>query len=140
MTRANQEALLLSIASLLMMATVFAMPLGIPAPWDIAPMMSAFIFFFFIYRLRKKTKTEMSGKPVPVASLDRRKKIFRVLSASLIFGSVAVLPFLPYTVENFQPWIYYYVVPAQILFLVVFLSWYRKKMLRPDIAEPVVKS
>jgi len=99
-----------------MMTTVFAKPLGIPEPWDIAPMMSAFIIFFLIYRLRKKTKAERVGKPAPVATLVQRKKLFWIVSASLIFGSVSILPLLPYTTKNFHPWIYYYVVPAQIYF------------------------
>ncbi len=82
-----------------------------------------------VMRLRKKVKAEreQTGQPVPVAPLGARKKLFWMLALSMIAGSIGVLPLLPYTVENFQPWIYYWVIPAQIVFLALFLPFLWRK-------------
>ena len=138
MTSANKEALLISVASVCMLVSVFGKPLGIPEDWQVAPMLVGAIMFLLVIRLRKKTKIERerTSQPAPVVPLARRKKVFWMVALILIAGSVGMLPTLPYTVENFHPWIFYYVIPAQVLFLAFLLSWYWKKMVRADATGP----
>ncbi len=135
MSRANQEAILLGLASLSMFTSVFAKPLGLPDPWNIVPIFVGFCFLFLMFRLRRKTKIERAGKLAPLAPVAQRKKVFWIIALCLIAGSVTSIPLMPYTVENFQPWIYYYLIPAQIIFLMFFLTWYWKKLTRAGTAE-----
>lgn len=132
MSTANKNSLYLITASLLMMVGVFAKPLNIPDPWDFLPMFAAMICFYLFFRGNRKIKQERAASsvpPPPPAPIAARKKVFWAVAIALIAGSVSFLPLMPYTVGNFQPWLYYYVVPAQVLFLVVFLTYYRKKLM-----------
>ena len=87
------------------------------------------LMLLLVVSLQKKEKAERKrmGQPAPVAPLAARKKLFWITAFSLIAGSFGMLPLLPYTVDNFQPWIYYWVIPAQIVFLVLFLPFLWKK-------------
>ncbi len=120
-----------------MVVSAFGKPLGIPEDWQVVPLLVGAGVLLLVFWQRKKTKKERetTGQPAPLAPLAKRKKVFWVVTLSMVVGSVGVLPMLPYTVENFHPWIYYYVIPAQVVFLTFFLSWYWKKMVRTDAAE-----
>ncbi len=78
---------------------------------------------------------EKAGKQPTIAPLATRKKLFWIVAISLIAGSVGVLPLLPYTVDNFQPWIYAFVIPFQILVLAIFLPLFWRKLIRAGASE-----
>lgn len=102
---------------------------GLPEVLGPVLLISGGLVLLVVMRLRKKVKAERerTGQPAPVAPLAARKKVFWITALSLIAGSFGVLPLLPYTVDNFQPSIYYWVIPAQIVFLALFLPFLWKK-------------
>jgi hypothetical protein len=128
MSPANKNALVASAASIFMLIAVFAKPLHIPDPWDFLPMFAAAVCFYLVFRANKKIKNEQIGKPVPVVPLAAKKKYFWLIAFSLIAGSIGIIPLLPYTVENFSPSLYFYVVPAQVVAISIFLFYLWKKL------------
>ena len=137
MKPANKQAILYGLASLCMFGGIFAKPLGMPETWSTILVVSGAIMLIFVIRMqnRAKAERERTGQPMPAAPLAARKKLFWIIALSLIAGSVGVLPLLPYTVDNFQPWIYFWVVPSQIIFLTVFLTFYWRKLLHVDASK-----
>ena len=131
MSSANREAILIGVASILMMLTVFAKPLAIPEEWQAAPILIAAVLFLVVFYFKRKAKAEPVAQPPPVAPLAKRKRAFWMVASALISGSVIMLPLLPYTVENFHFWIYYYVVPFQIVFMTIFLVFFWRKIVSP---------
>ena len=129
MSPANKDALLTGTACLLMFVGGFAKVFGLPEALGPVLLIAGGLVLLVVMRLRKKVKAEreQTGQPAPVAPLAARKKLFWMLALSMIAGSIGVLPLLPYTVENFQPWIYYWVIPAQIVFLALFLPFLWRK-------------
>jgi hypothetical protein len=80
--------------SALMLAGVFAKPLGIPFDFEIVPSIAAVVFFSLGYRVSKKAKT--AGE-IPAASVSQKQKKFRVLVIACAFAC-ATSPFvLPYS-------------------------------------------
>ena len=142
MTPANKDALLTGTASLLISVGCFAKPLGLSEALSAILPITGGIILLFVVRMRKKEKAERerSRQPASVAPLAARKKTFWLVALGLIAGSMIVLPLMPYTVENFQPWIYYWVIPAQIVFLVVFLTFFWRKLMRANAARPSDKA
>ena len=128
MSPADKNALLLIVASIFIFIAVFAKPLNIPDPWHYLPLFAAVICFFFYSRANKKIKEEPLKKVAPPVPLTVRKKYFWLMAISLIAGSIGIIPLLPYTVENYHPWLLYYVVPAQIVFLSFFLFYLWNKL------------
>jgi amino acid transporter len=138
MSPANKAAIVQIIACLFLLAGLSAKLLGIPETWQSVPFIVGAVMFLLFIRMQKKAKAERerSGQPAPVAPLAARKKLFWITALSLIVGSVGTLPLLPYTVDNFQPWIYYWVIPGQIVFLGLFLPFLWKKWTNtPDEAQ-----
>ena len=139
MSHADKDAVLTVTASLLMFVGGFAKVFGLPEVLGPVLLIAGGLVLLVVMRLRKKVKAERerTGHPAPVAPLAARKKLFWITALSLIVGSIGVLPLLPYTVENFQPWIYYWVIPAQIVFLALFLPFLWKKWTNlPGEAQP----
>jgi len=134
MSPANKAAIVQIIGCLFLLAGLAAKPFGIPEEWQSVPYIVGAVMFLLFIRMQKKAKAERerSGQPTPVAPLAARKKVFWMIALSLIIGSVGVLPLLPYTVENFQPWIYYWLIPGQVVFLALFLSYLWKKWTYPE--------
>jgi hypothetical protein len=129
MPAADKDALVLAAASGLVMVNVFARPLHIPSPWDLVPIsLSLVLFYIFFTRNKKLVREKKRGEPPAVLPLTAKRKIFWLVAGSMILGSLAMLPLLPYTVENFWTGLYYYVVPAQIILLALFLPYLWKKM------------
>jgi hypothetical protein len=91
-------------------------------------MFAAAVCFYLVFRANKKIKNEQIGKPVPVVPLAAKKKYFWLIAFSLIAGSIGIIPLLPYTVENFSPSLYFYVVPAQVVAISIFLFYLWKKL------------
>jgi hypothetical protein len=131
MSPANKNALVASAASIFMLIAVFAKPLHIPDPWDFLPMFAAAVCFYLVFRANKKIKNEQIGKPVPVVSLEAQKKRFWLVALSVIVGSIGFIPLMPYTVENFSPVLYFYVVPADFVFVSLILFYVWKKLVGP---------
>jgi hypothetical protein len=129
MSPANKDALLWGTGCLLIFVGGFAKLFGLPELLGPILSIAGGLVFLGVVRLRKKVKTERekTGQTAPIAPLAARKKLFWMVALSLILGSVGMLPLLPYTVDNFQPWIYYWVIPAQIVFLALFLPFLWKK-------------
>jgi hypothetical protein len=129
MSPANKAAIVQIIACLFLLVGLSAKLLGIPEMWRSVPFIVGAVMFLLFIRMQKKAKAERerSRQPAAVAPLAARKKLFWMVALSLIVGSVGMLPLLPYTVDNFQPWIYYWVIPAQIVFLALFLPFLWKK-------------
>ena len=134
MSPANKAAIIQIIACLFLLVGLSAKLLGIPEMWRSVPYVVGAVMFLIFIRMQKKAKAERecSGQPAPAVPLSARKKLFWMVALSLIIGSVGVLPLLPYTVENFQPRIYYWVIPGQIAFLALFLPYLWKKWTRPE--------
>ena len=137
MSHADKDAVLTVTASLLMFVGGFAKVFGLPEVLGPVLLIAGGLVLLVVMRLRKKVKAERerTGHPAPVAPLAARKKLFWITALSLIVGSIGVLPLLPYTVENFQPWIYYWVIPAQIVFLALFLPYLWKQWTRPEATK-----
>ena len=131
MSPANKNALVLIAASIFMLIAVFAKPLHIRSPWDFVPMFAAAVCFYFVFRANKKIKKEQVGKPVPVVSLAAKKRRFWLVALSVIVGSIVFIPLMPYTVENFSPVLYFYVVPADFVFVSLILFYVWKKLVGP---------
>ena len=128
MSRQDKNAFVVLAGSIFVFIGVCSKPLQIPDPWNFLPMLAGAICFLFVIRTNKKIKAEQVGKavlPVPIAA---KKKHFWLVAITLIAGSIGVIPLLPYTVENYGPWLLFYVVPAQIIFLSVFLFYLWKKL------------
>jgi len=137
MTPANKDALLLCAGSLLMFVGSYAKLFGLPEFLGPVLLVAGGLVLLVVMRLRKieKAKRERMGQPASTAPLAARKKAFWITAMSVIAGFISVLPLLPYTVENFRPWIYYWVIPAQIVFLSLFLPFLWRKWTRPDGAN-----
>jgi len=137
MSPANKDALLFCTACLLMFVGSFAKAFGLPDFLGPVLLIAGGLLLLVVMQMRKKVKTERerTAQPAPAAPLAARKKIFWITAFSLIAGSVGVLPLLPYTVDNFQPWIYYWVVPGQIIFLAFFLPFLWRKWTRVGVAN-----
>ncbi len=118
-----------------MWVNILAKPLRIPEAWGWLPMLAAVGCFILLFRLQKRIRMEKAGKQPTIAPLATRKKLFWIVAISLIAGSVGVLPLLPYTVDNFQPWIYAFVIPFQILVLAIFLPLFWRKLIRAGASE-----
>jgi hypothetical protein len=54
-----------------------------------------------------------------------------MIAAALIFSSIGFLPLMPYTMENFQPWLYYAVVPFQLIMITFILAVLWRKIVGP---------
>ena len=86
--------ILFLVGSTLMLAGVFAKPLGIPSDFEVVPTLIAVVFFYLGYRASKKTKT--AGE-IPAASVTQKQKKFRVMVIACAFAC-ATSPFvLPYS-------------------------------------------
>ena len=94
-------------------------------------MFAAAVCFYFFFRADQKMKKERIGKAMPIVPLAAKKKRFWLVALSVIVGSIVFILLAPYTVENFSPALYFYVVPADIVFvsLILFLFW--KKLVGP---------
>jgi hypothetical protein len=139
MSPSNKAAIVQIIACLFLLVGLSAKLLGIPEMWRSVPFIVGAVMFLLFIRMQKKAKAERerSGQPAAVAPLAARKKLFWMIALSLIIGSIGTLPLMPYTVDNFQPWIYYWVIPAQIVFLALFLPFLWKKWTNlPGEAQP----
>jgi hypothetical protein len=125
MKPADKNALLVVAASGCMMVMVFAKPLGIPAPWSFLPLFAAFVLFYLFFRADKKLKQERAGQPRLVAPLALRQRNFWIIAATLVLGSITALIFMPYTINNFWPGLYWFVIPAQVIaiFGILFYLW-----------------
>ena len=80
--------------SALMLAGVFAKPLGIPSDLEIVPSIVAVVFFYLGYRVSKRAKT--AGE-IPTASATQKQKKFRVLVASYAAACVTMPFVMPFT-------------------------------------------
>ena len=97
-------------------------------------MFLAVVCFYFFFRADKKIKMarEKLGQPVPIAPLAARKKRFWLIAFLLIAGSIGFMPLLPYTVENFKSWLYFYVVPFEVVTVSLILFFIWKKLVGPS--------
>jgi len=131
MSAEEKNAFVAIAASLFMLIAVFAKPLHIPSPWDFVPMVAAGICFYLFFRANKKIQKEKLGKPAPVVSLAAKKKRFWFTALALIAGSIGCIPLTPYMVENFSSALYFYVIPAQFVFISFLLFYLWKKLVGP---------
>jgi hypothetical protein len=123
----DKNALVAIVACLFFLTFIFAKPLGIPDPWDLIPAMVGLVLFYFFFRWNKKIMAEQNGKQAerPVLTLAARKKRFWLMAVFLVVGTVAAIPLAPYMVDNFRSYLYYYLIPADFIFLgiILFILW-----------------
>ena len=131
MSPANKNALIASVAGIFMLVFVFAKPLSIPSPWDFIPAGAGFVCFYLFFRGNKKIKREQLAKPVSDVPLTAKKRRFWCVALALIVSSIGCIPLLPYMVDNFRPALYFYVVPAQFVFISFLLFYLWQKFVGP---------
>jgi hypothetical protein len=132
----NLAAILMIAGSLLIWVEILAKPLGVPEGLGVAALFIGVGCFFASNVILKRAGQQQAQAAVPQPNLARMRKIqFWALTGALVFGSLMTLPLLPYTVENFHPWIYWFVVPAQVIMVVAVVFLLRRKLF-PKGEEP----
>jgi len=113
MKPSTKASILILIGSALMLAGVFAKPLGIPTSLEGVPILAALVFIYLGYRVSKKAV--QSGQVTPLSEVQRRKRFFLMAGAcavacvampfvmpltgvSLPFGQMAVVSVISYGV------------------------------------------
>jgi len=96
-SKLRKEDLLLLGGSVLMMASIFHKPLGLPDYMEGILMLAAVLFLFFSHRLRQRSKLQApSGSPT-TSRITLKAKRFWLIIAVVAVSSVA-FPFIsPYT-------------------------------------------
>jgi hypothetical protein len=121
-----------------MLVFVFAKPLSIPSPWELVPAGTGFVCLYLFFRGNKKLQRERLREPEVVVPLAARKMRFGIIAFALIAGSIGCIPLLPYMVDDFRPDLYFYVIPADAVFLGIVVFYFRKKFV--GSADPPQKS
>jgi hypothetical protein len=120
MSPANKNALISIAASIFMLIGVFAKPLHIPSPWDIIPLAVAGVCFYLI----------TPGLP-SILTLVAKKRRFWLFALAFYVISIGCIPLMPYMVKDFSSTLYFYVVPADIIFVSLILFFFWKKLIGP---------
>lgn len=90
MKSSTKASILILIGSVLMLAGVFAKPLGIPTSFEGVPILVALVLIFWGYRVSKKAVE--SGQVTPLSEIQKRKRF--ILMAGVCAVACVAMPFL----------------------------------------------